>query len=84
MDPARDYIKGNKILLDSFNKALFLEQWNKYASGNTSHWEMSAMCFYHGDHELKYVDSNKYGIVDFSSLPENPEIDYYFKREELK
>ena len=80
MDPARDYIKGNKILLDSFNKALFLEQWNKYASGNTSHWEMSAMCFYHGDHELKYVDSNKYGIVDFSSLPENPEIDYYFKR----
>ena len=64
----------------SYNFALFKEEWDKYASGSTSKWEMDALCFYHGDHELKNVSTAKYGIVDFFSLPSEPEIDYFFKK----
>ena len=41
---------------------------------------MESLCFYHGPHELAEVDTQKYGIVDFSSLPVEPEIDYFFRR----
>ena len=54
--------------------------WNKYAAGNTSAWEMDSLCFYYGEHELAKVDTFRYGIVDFNSLPDEPEVDYYFKR----
>jgi DNA polymerase-3 subunit alpha len=59
---------------------LFKECWDKYASGNESHWEMDSLCFYYGDHELKNVDVNKYGISDFFKMPETPIIDYFYKR----
>ena len=41
---------------------------------------MKSLCFYHGDHELKNVDMNKYGLTDFFSLPSEPQVDYFFKR----
>lgn len=81
MEIARTYLKANQEqLLKEFNKALFLEQWQKNATGNTSHWEMESMCFYHGDHELKNINTNKYGIVDFNILPSEPAVDYFFRR----
>lgn len=81
MEPARVYLKEHQEeMLKDFNKVLFIEQWDKYAAGNTSHWEMEAMCFYHGDHELKDVNKTKYGIVDFNSLSSEPVVDYFFKR----
>ena len=81
MDTARDWLKANHDeILEEYNKILFKEAWNKYAEGNTSKWEMDSMCFYHGKHELADVDMNKYGVVDFNSLPTEPEVDYFFKR----
>ena len=81
MDAARDWLKANHDeVLEEYNKILFKEAWDKYAEGNTSKWEMDSMCFYHGKHELADVDMNKYGIVDFNSLPTEPEVDYFFKR----
>ena len=81
MDIAREWLKQNqKELLQTYNLELFKEEWNKYACGSISKWEMDALCFYHGDHELKNVSTAKYGIVDFFSLPTEPEVDYFFKR----
>ena len=81
MDVAREWLKANQeTVLDTYNKMLFKETWDKYAAGNTSHWEMDALCFYHGKHELADVDVNRYGIVDFNNLSPDPEVDYFFKR----
>lgn len=81
MDKAREWIKTNQsIVLEEYNNLLFAESWNKYASGNLSSWEMEALCFYYHEHELANIDVNRYGLSDFSELPENPEVDYFFKR----
>ncbi len=81
MDTARDWIKENQAeILEEFNTLLFKETWDKYATGNISSYEMEALCFYYHDHELKNVNVNRYGIVNFFDLPSEPEVDYFFKR----
>ena len=81
MDTARNWLQANQAaVLKEFNKMLFLESWNKYAQGNISAWEMESLCFYYHEHELAHVNTMKYGIVDFFSLPEEPEVEYFFKR----
>lgn len=81
MDRARDWLKENQqTVLKEFNEALFLDSWNKYAKGNISAWEMESLCFYYHPHELINIDTLKYGISDFSKLPEEPVVDYFFKR----
>ena len=81
MDAARDWLKAHQSeVLRQLNQQLFDEAWNKYAQGNLSSWEMESLCFYYHEHELANVDVNKYGIVDFFKLPEDPLVDYYFTR----
>ena len=81
MDTARDWLKTHhNEILQKYNDLLFKEYWDKYATGNISSYEMEALCFYYHDHELKDVKKNKYGIVDFNMLPEEPQVDYFFKR----
>ena len=81
MDRVRDWIKNNHDkILNSLNMKLFKDEWEKYGTGNLSSWEMSALCFYYNEHELKNVDKSRYGIVDFNSLSSEPAIDYFFKR----
>ena len=81
MDTARDWLKENQQqLLKEVNQKLFKAEWDKYAMGNISAWEMSSLCFYYHDHELKNINNRKYGIVDFNNLPVIPEVDYFFKR----
>ena len=81
MDGLRDWVKGNQqTLLDNLNLINFKECWSKYAIGTVSAWEMDSLCFYYHDHELADINTGKYGIVSFSELPQQPEVDYYFKR----
>ena len=81
MDTAREWLKANQEkMLEEFNMRLFHEAWNKYAKGTVSAWEMESLCFYYHEHELANIDTEKYGISDFFSLPEVPEVDYFFKR----
>ena len=75
----RAEIEQNEML-KAYNTLLFKEQWDKYAQGNISSWEMEALCFYYHDHELKNIDTQKYGIKNFFNLPSEPEVDYFFKR----
>ena len=80
MNPARDWLKDNQeVTLKKYNQVLFKELWDKYAKGTTSTWEMDSLCFYHGEHELKNVNVNKYGLADFNNLQSN-EIDYFINR----
>ena len=81
MDEARDWLKENQNeVLNQYNNLLFNETWNKYANGNISAWEMESLCFYYHEHELSNINKHKYGIVDFSTLSYEPEVDYFFKR----
>ena len=81
MYTARDWLKNNQEeILKEFNQLLFFETWNKYATGSISAWEMERLCFYYHDHELAEIDNHKYGIFDFFKMPEQPLVDYLFKR----
>lgn len=81
MDVARDWLKEHQEeTLKEYNTMLFKEEWDKYAQGNMSAWEMEALCFYYHQHELENIDCFKYGIVNFFSLPSQPVVDYFFKR----
>ena len=81
MDSVRDWLKDNQQqLLNELNTQLFKNEWDKYAAGTISAWEMASLCFYYHDHELKYIDKQRYGIVDFNNLSPNSEIDYFFQR----
>lgn len=79
MDVVRNWIASDKEgVLQALNTQIFLEDWNKYARGNISAWEMEVLCFYYHDHELKDVNMGKYGLVNFHSLPEEPIVDRTF------
>ena len=81
MDDARNWLKDNQEeILNQYNNLLFNEAWNKYAIGNISAWEMESLCFYYHEHELYNINKHKYGIVNFSTLSYEPEVDYFFKR----
>ena len=73
MDVFRKWINENKDeILDNLNMSIFKEDWDKYATGTISSWEMEVLCFYYHEHELKNVDMRKYGYEDFFGIPENP------------
>lgn len=81
MKKAKDYFKEHQQeLLDKYNQTLFQEQWDKYASGNYSSWEMDALGMYYHDHELRNIDKARYNVSDFGDLPVSPIVDKVFKR----
>ena len=81
MDIAREWLKENQeTILNQVNQRLFEAEWNKYATGNISSWEMSSLCFYYHEHELANINRTKYGIVSFDNLSSIPRVDTFFKR----
>lgn len=81
MDTFRHWIAESKDqILNDLNTIIFMEDWEKYAKGNISSWEMEALCFYYHDHELLHIDNLRYGFSDFFKLPEEPVVEKIFKR----
>ena len=81
MDIFRNWIATSKTeILDALNTKIFMEDWEKYAKGNISAWEMEVLCFYYHEHELAHVNNDRYGFIDFFSLPEDPVIEKTFKK----
>lgn len=81
MEPAKIYFKENQqTLLDAYNDTLFQEQWEKYAGGNYSSWEMDSLGYYYHDHELAGVDLAQYGVVPYNTLPSEPQVLKTFTR----
>ena len=76
MDPMREYLKANNIaMLKKLNDAIVQEQWDKYALGSVSKWEMDSVSFYSHEHEL---DNINFKVADFFKLPEEPKVEYTF------
>lgn len=74
--PLGQFIKDNMgELLDRLNTALIAEQFDNYAKGTISHYEIESMSFYYHDHELKNVNRMVYDIKDFNKLPEQPVVE---------
>lgn len=81
MKPASDYFKAHQEeMLDKYNQCLFQEQWDKYASGNYSSWEMDSLAMYYHEHELAHVNLRHHDIKNFGDLPSNPIVEKTFKR----
>lgn len=81
MSPAKKYFKENQQnILENLNNKIFQEIWNKYAEGDYSKWEMDSLGMYYHKHELSNVDFERYGIVEFNSLPEEPIVEKTFNR----
>ena len=79
MNIFRNWITAHKDeALENLNNAIFMEDWNKYAIGTISAWEMESLCFYYHEHELEDANYGKYGITDFFNLPEEPIVDRSF------
>lgn len=81
MKPASDYFKQyQQEMLDKYNQCLFQEQWDKYASGNYSSWEMDSLAMYYHEHELAKVNLRHHDIKNFGDLSSNPIVEKTFKR----
>lgn len=79
MDPVRDWMKKNQEeILSELNKRLIEENEEKYAEGSISKWEMDSLGFYSHDHELEKLRNDIYGVVDVTTLPEEPEVERSF------
>lgn len=65
---------GKPETLAALNQKLFENTWNDRCPGNISAWEMESLSFYYHDHEMSYLDKDKYNLADFTSLPEEPPI----------
>lgn len=75
MDVFRAWINSDKEhLLDELNYEIFKADWNKYAEGTLSDWEMEVLCFYYHEHALAKLDQDKYGYSDFFEIPREPVI----------
>ena len=75
-------INNHDNILDKYNKLIFMDDWNKYAQGTLSSWEMESLCFYYHEHELSHINNARYGFSNFFELPEEPEIDRTFIKNE--
>ena len=81
MDVIRLYLqKHQEEVKEKINQNIFMEEWNKYALGTLSTWEMNSLCFYQHPHELINVDREKYGLQNFKELPTEPVVEREFKR----
>ncbi|XOS93183.1 hypothetical protein ACLMAB_05980 [Brevibacillus laterosporus] len=73
MEPIKLWLQDEETLV-SLNNKLFSEQWDKYAKGTFSKWEMDSLSYYYHEHELSHVNAVKYGIADFEKLPKEPKV----------
>lgn len=81
MDVFRKWIASDKeTILNALNTEIFMQDWEKYAKGSISAWEMEVLCFYYHEHELAHINNDRYGFVDFYGLPEDPVIEKTFTK----
>ena len=79
MEPVRNWMKSNQEeILSNLNQSLLQEAAEKYTEGNISKWEMDSLSFYYHDHELAALKNSVYGISNFFTLNEEPEVERTF------
>lgn len=60
--------------LQYVNNQLLELEYDPYASESLSKWEMDSLSYYYHEHELAPVNKEKYGIVEFTQLNEQPKV----------
>ena len=80
MEPLRNWMESKEALL-WYQNCLLQEAIETYATGTVAKWEMNSLSIYcTQEHELAHIKRDLYGIENYFSLPEQPEIyDYYTK-----
>lgn len=73
MKPFFEWLYSEECL-KLYNHLIFEEKKNELMSGTISSWEMESLNCYYNEHELKNVDTEFYGIVNFNDLPEEAEV----------
>lgn len=84
MADIKEELKTNEEILNNLNNKLFKGVWDKYAQGSISKWEMDSVSFYYHAHELAQIDKERYGIVDYETLGEEPEVETVWTTKEGK
>jgi len=71
----KDWVNSSDCL-DRYNQIMFEEEWNKATdqSSNISKWEMDSVGFYYNEHELKNINQEYYGVVNYFELSDDPKI----------
>lgn len=85
MSDFTENVLSNPEMLKAVNEKKFRLIWDEKASGTISKWEMDSLCMYYHEHELANVNKEKYNIVAFEEMSEEPEVAYkYFWRNQEK
>lgn len=71
IEPLKTWMTSEEAL-EAYNDKVFEELWNKHASGTVPAWEMDSLSFYHTEHELANMQTDKYYVQSFNDLPEQP------------
>lgn len=74
-----EYI-GAPETLKKYNEGLSMEIYDAIGIGTVSHMEMESLCIYIHEHELKGLDYEKFNLVNFFNLPEEPQVSSYYTR----
>lgn len=78
--PLREWL-SKEDTIKIYNECQLKEELTKDANGTIEKWEMDSLSIYAGKHELKDINTEKYGIVDFFKQPEKPvAYDYYTRK----
>ena len=73
IQPLKDYFLKEETL-KKYNQAKLNQLIETYASGTLEQWDMESLSYYPDRHELYNLNEQKYGIVDFNTLPKIPVI----------
>lgn len=80
IQPLKDYMALPETL-QLYNQKKLDSTMESYASGSLEQWDMESLSYYPDRHELWNLNEPKYGVVDYNSLPEIPEVyDYTTRR----
>jgi DNA polymerase-3 subunit alpha len=85
MEDIKEWLSKDETI-QYINNALLEQEYLEYASGTVSKWEMESISYYYNEHELANVDYDKYGISNFTILPDEPEVvhEYEYRGRPLK
>ena len=79
IQPLKDYMALPETL-QLYNQKKLDSTMKSYASGSLEQWDMESLSYYPDRHELWNLNEPKYGVVDYNSLSETPQVYQYITR----
>ena len=79
IQPLKDYMALPETL-QLYNQKKLDSTMESYASGSLEQWDMESLSYYPDRHELWNLNEPKYGVVDYNSLSETPQVYQYITR----